>query len=177
MVRVRISESLTRASYLSLFRYLVPLFVLLFPYGSFAGDGCVAATRGTESMHVEKIILQNDFGVSIEVEVLVADSPYERGSGFQHICPEVIDQTMILFRYRDSVSGYFHMDNVHTPLDIGFFDSEGKLIHKQLMQPWTVSNQPLYGPNRPFQFALEAKEGWFQSQSISASRSLLILEH
>ena len=162
---------------MSIFRYLFLLPVIFVPFNIIAAADCVAFTRGTKSMHTETITLQNDFGIAIKVDVLVADSPYERGSGFQHICADVIERTFILFRYGDSVRSSFHMDNVHAPLDIGFFDSEGKLIHKQLMEPWTSTQRPLYGPGKPFQFALEAKDGWFQSQSISASRSRLVLKN
>ena len=141
-----------------------------------AGQACVESTAGTDSMQRGWIRLANDAGAVLSLEVLVADDAFERASGFQHICPEVIGRTLILFHYAREVRASFHMQNVHAPLDIAFFDSRGRVVGVRLMKPYTDDSRPLYGPGGPFRFALEAPAGFFTEQGISTGGSRLILQ-
>ena len=127
-------------------------------------------------MHLETIRVQNDRGIEISLDVLVADDGFERASGFQHICPEVIERTLILFRFPQELSGRFHMQNVHAPLDIAFMGSNGNVESVLLMQTYTQDERPLYGPPGRFQYALEARAGFFQSHAISPQGSRLLLD-
>ncbi|MGB5707532.1 MAG: DUF192 domain-containing protein [Arenicellales bacterium] len=140
---------------------------------SSAQSQCVDATEGLLSMDQEKIALVNDSGQEVSLQVFVADDNYERASGFQHICPRVIDKVLILFRYDVESAGRFHMQNVHAPLDIAFFDADGVLISAMLMQTYTEDFRPLFGPGAPFQFALEARQGFFAEINVSAASSYL----
>ncbi|MBX2867940.1 MAG: DUF192 domain-containing protein [Acidiferrobacterales bacterium] len=139
----------------------------------FAAD-CVPATPGLKSMHQAKITLLNDEGKPLELIVRVADDAYERAAGFQHICPSVIDQTLILFLYPASIEGQFHMQNVHAPLDIVFFDSRGNFLKYQKMETYTETSRPLYGPGKPFQYALEAPVGFFADNNVTGYPSRLM---
>ena len=125
-------------------------------------------------MHGESIRLQNDVGEVLTLDVLVADDAFERASGFQHICPQIIDQTLILFRYPQEVRGRFHMSNVHAPLDIAFIDGQGSVIAVLLMETYTENDRPLYGPDGRYQFALEARAGFFNTMGISPQSSRLL---
>lgn len=136
---------------------------------------CVSTTPGIDAMHPETIRLQNDEGRPVTLDVLVADDGHERASGFQHVCAGVIDETLILFRYPDEVNGRFHMQNVHAPLDIAFFDARGKVLSVKLMETYRGDWKPLYGPARPFQFALEARAGFFAEIGVSPASSFLLL--
>ncbi len=127
-------------------------------------------------MHQEIIRLVNDRGQSRSLSVRVADDPMERASGFQYICPEVIQHTLILFRFPQPIRTSFHMANVRAPLDIAFFDAYGKVVGVQRMQPYTEDHQPLYGPGVEFQYALEAPEGFLSQWGIRTERSRLVLE-
>ncbi len=140
------------------------------------GQTCVESTAGTISMQKGWIRLANDTGRILPLEVLVADDAFERASGFQHICPEVIGRTLILFLYAREVRASFHMQNVHAPLDIAFFDSAGRVVGVRLMETYTDDSRPLYGPGGPFRFALEAPAGFFAERGISTGGSRLILQ-
>lgn len=124
-------------------------------------------------MHTESILLINDLGAPVKLDVLVADDEFERASGFQHICPQVIDAVRILFRYDTLINVQFHMRNVQAPLDIAFFDDKGRLIKSMLMHVYSTASQPLYGPSVPFQYALEASAGWLRSNGLKTSRSFI----
>lgn len=141
-----------------------------------AGQACVESTAGTLSMQRGWIRLANDAGQVLPLEVLIADDAFERASGFQHICPEVIGRTLILFLYSYEVRASFHMQNVHAPLDIAFFDSAGRVVGVRLMKTYTEDSRPLYGPGGPFRFALEAPAGFFAERGISTGGSRLILQ-
>lgn len=128
-------------------------------------------------MHTQALTLINDLGIPVQLTVAVADDDFERASGFQHICPEVIDKVRILFRYHTPIAGKFHMNNVHAPLDIAFFDARGRLITTLLMAVYNDSSQPLYGPDQAFQYALEAPAGWLQDNGLTSNRSFIKFEH
>jgi uncharacterized membrane protein (UPF0127 family) len=149
--------------------------VLLASFGvSQAQTKCVNATMGLSAMQPEQIILVNDAGQHIELSVLVADDNYERASGFQHICPGVVDEVMILFKFPSATFGRFHMQNVYAPLDIAFFDAEGRLIQSLLMETYTENSKPLYSPGKPFQYALEARKDFFKEIGVQTTSSFLL---
>lgn len=148
------------------------LLLLLFAYNTVATE-CAHSTTALESMQQQEITLINDRGDELLLSSLIADSDLERAGGFQHVCPYVIERSLILFVYNAEIGGRFHMRNVHAPLDIAFFDGAGKLIHTESMQVYNALSEPLYGSDRPFQFALEAKQGFFNTHYISTTGSYL----
>ena len=158
------------------YRPLILLAMLMVAPLPSAGQHCVASTDGTASMHRGWIRLANDAGAVLSLEVLVADDGFERASGFQHICPEVIGRTLILFQFDREARARFHMQNVHAPLDIAFFDSAGQVVGVRRMEIHTGSGGPLYGSEGPFRFALEAPAGFFAARGVSTRGSRLILQ-
>ena len=126
-------------------------------------------------MHVEEISLLNDAGKIIKFESHIADNARERAEGYQHICEEVINKTSILFVYSQPVGGRFHMQNVKAPLDIGFFDRAGKLIRTMVMDTYDDGNKRLYHPRQQFQYALEARVGFFKAHMLSAGKARLVV--
>jgi len=92
--------------------------------GSLAGPAqaaqCQLSTPAWQQMHMSTIALLHDSGKTIELRVRIADESSERAAGYQHICPEIIDLSAILFVYEKPQIGYFHMNNVHAQLDMGF---------------------------------------------------------
>lgn len=169
------------------FGYFVPMkkkllirFLLFIGFGfsqaALAQLNCVQQTAGTESMHVETVQLLDADGASLRFEVLVADEGFERAAGFQHICPEVIENTLILFRYKSEIVGRFHMNNVHAPLDIGFFNKDGVLISHFLMETYSSNQKKLYSPEGTFQYALEARPGFFLDNNLLGPSTRLLLD-
>ena len=136
---------------------------------------CREVTEGMRAMHTEDVSLLNDRGKVVVFQSHVADDDTERAAGYQYICANIIEASTILFVYPQPVSARFHMENVEAPLDIGFFDDQGKLFSVMLMQPRDDGDSGLYGPSQPFRYALEASQGFFVEQNLSAGKSRLII--
>ena len=126
-------------------------------------------------MHTEQVSLLNDRGKIVTFQSHVADDDSERAAGYQYICVDIIDASTILFVFPKPILTRFHMQNVEAPLDIGFFDDRGKLFSVLLMQPGDNGSSALYGPSQPFQYALEARQGFFAEQNLSAGKSRLLI--
>ncbi len=139
---------------------------------------CRQSNEGMDSMEVQQISLLNGRGKRFSITAHIADDAAERAAGYQHICPTVIEQTFILFAYQKPIAGKFHMNNVKAPLDIAFFDQKGVLISVQTMLTYDTSgdiSSPLYHPNQPFQFALEARAGFLSENNFTEGLSRLML--
>ena len=137
---------------------------------------CSVSNRGMARMEIARISLLNEQGRRVELESFIADDPLERADGYQYICPRIIARTTILFRYPAPAVGRFHMHNVKAPLAIGFFDEDGVLLQSMLMLPYEDGNEILYGPMQKFQYALEARRGFFEDKGLSVGSSRLLLE-
>ena len=67
------------------------------------------------------------------------------------------------------------MQNVYAPLDIVFFAANGRFLKYLKMETYTLDSQPLYGPGRPFQYALEAPVGFFAKNGVTGFPSQLVV--
>lgn len=149
------------------------LFPLALVYPVLAGfqDSCQNETAAWRKMEVQPAILIGPRNQHLKIQVKVADEEDERRAGFQHICPQTIARLPMLFQFQRSVSVAFHMNNVHAPLDIAFFDENGVLVALQLMQPYrTKAKRPVYPSGRPVRAALEAPQGFFRKNGISTGQ-------
>ena len=140
-----------------------------------AEDGCVKSNDVLAAMQSEEISILNDKGKIIALQSLVADDSAKRAQGYQHICESVIRTTHILFVYTRPSGGGFHMRNVKAPLDIGFFDSSGKLFSVKLMDTYADGNSRVYSPGQAFQYALEGRAGLFSELNMSAGKTRLVI--
>lgn len=131
-------------------------------------EDCKLSTRHWASMHRAVISLHNASGEETKLSVKIADEPGERAAGYQHICPQIIDQSAILFVYPSPQIRSFHMNNVHAELDIGFFDSDGLLLMVTRMKPPLEegSSSNIYSPGRDIKYALETKAGYFADHRL-----------
>lgn len=141
-----------------------------------APEDCGQSLERLSKMQIEEIELLNDSGKIIKFETHIADDSSERAAGYQHICEDVINKTSILFVYSSPIAGQFHMRNVKAPLDIGFFDERGKLIRAMVMHTYDNGNQKIYDPGQQFQYALEARVGFFDEHKLSEGKAWLVLQ-
>jgi uncharacterized membrane protein (UPF0127 family) len=144
------------------------------PPGAAAG-ACVPTTPEWEAMQAGLITLTRDDGTAVQVSVKLADDVRERAAGFQHICPETVNEAPILFVFSKPVRVMFHMQNVHAPLDIGFIDADGRVVDIQYMAVYT--EQPhqkvnrYYRPPAPIAAALETRAGLFATLGVTAGKA------
>ncbi|MGR3913103.1 MAG: DUF192 domain-containing protein [Gammaproteobacteria bacterium] len=155
---------------------LTLLTLLTLPPPLFAQSACRAANPGMANMRIVRIALLDAQRRRVEVRAHIADENFERADGYQHICPAVIRRSAILFRFDAPLATRFHMHNVHAPLDIGFFDARGVLLQSMVMRPYADGAEVLYAPMRKFQYALEARAGFFAEKKLAAGVTRLLLE-
>lgn len=137
---------------------------------------CDSSNHGMARMESARISLLNERGRRVEFESFIADDALERASGYQYICPRIIAHTTILFRFPAPTATRFHMHNVKAPLTIGFFDEDGVLIQSMVMHPYEGGEEILYGPMQKFQYALEARPGFFKEKGLSSGSSRLLID-
>ena len=127
-------------------------------------------------MEIKTVKLRRDDGKVIRIRSRIADSPRERAAGFQHICPEIIQLSSILFVYESPTITSFHMVNVHDSLDIGFFDQDRKLITVLRMTPQKFEDESgrLYSiGSKEFLHALEVRADFFADQGLKPNTTTL----
>lgn len=145
-------------------------------WSSRATADCQPSNVGLQTMTSKTIMLDDGEGQTLNLDTLIADDSHERAMGFQHICAAVIARTTMLFRFPAPIATQFHMHNVKAPLDIGFFATNGSLIATRLMVPYGREAPVYYAPDgQPFQYALEARAGFFAAHGLRAGRSRLLL--
>jgi uncharacterized membrane protein (UPF0127 family) len=94
------------------------------------------------------------------LDVVVADEGQERYQGLRERST-IADHDGMLFVFDAPTRTSFTMSTVPVPLDIGFYDSDGRLVDRLLMKPCADSQSscPLYRSSGPFTYALETLEG------------------
>jgi uncharacterized membrane protein (UPF0127 family) len=113
-------------------------------------------------MQEKTIALVSNRGNNLVLKVKIADQPEEIMAGYQYLCPEVIENSGILFDFGTTVSSRFHMQNVFAPLDIAFFSQEGTLINTATMKPeppGSAGKRTLYRARSPYRYVLETPKG------------------
>ena len=77
---------------------------------------------------------------------------------------ELAPDSGMLFVYLKPQQMSFWMRNTPLPLDIGFFDAEGKL--REIYQLHPFDETPVATHGNKLQFALEMNQGWFKANDI-----------
>lgn len=76
----------------------------------------------------------------------------------------------MLFVYRRPQVMSFYMRNTPLPLDIGFFDPEGRLREHYPLHPF--DENPVRSRDERLQFALEVRQGWFRENQVRPGAAL-----
>lgn len=131
---------------------------------------CRDTTESLSAMAYRELVMIGPGGRSVTLAVRVADDPHERSAGFQHICPEVVENTNIYFEFDRVRRPSFHMRNVWAPLDIAFIDPNGVVMDIQRMEPYVrgATEETYYSPPGKVAGALETRAGYFAAQEITA---------
>lgn len=152
------------------------VFVFLVAADVLADSDCKLATPQWSEMEIRTVILRREDGEVVRIRSRIADSPRERAAGFQHICPEIIQLSSILFVYESPTSSSFHMFNVHDSLDIGYFGQDRKLITVLRMTPQKIGDNSarMYGiGSKEFVYALETRADFFADHGLKPNKTML----
>lgn len=101
----------------------------------------------------------------------IADTPGLRSRGLMGVS-DLGDLDGMLFVFDAEVAADFIMRNTLIPLDIAFFDDDGKEVDRLEMVPCLAEPCPLYGSVGEFRYALEMPAG---TMGESITRQHLIL--
>ena len=95
--------------------------------------------------------------------VAVADTPLLRSQGLMGVTDlSAVDGMLFVFvgeTVTDPVHVAFHMQDTLIPLDIWYFDYDGKLVDMLTMEPCERLPCPTYLASDPFHYALETEVG------------------
>jgi uncharacterized membrane protein (UPF0127 family) len=95
--------------------------------------------------------------------VLVASTPEQRAQGLRQV-EDLEGYDGMLFAYDEPSSATYGMRDTLIPLDIWWFDAEGRLLGSTEMQPCVESNCTSYGSPGPIKWALETPLGQYDFQ-------------
>jgi uncharacterized membrane protein (UPF0127 family) len=102
--------------------------------------------------------------------VVVADSIDERATGLMRRS-DLGPYAGMLFVFDQPTSSSFTMSDVPVPLDIGWYDLQGRPVDRTLMQPCpqrSPAECPVYQSKGPYRYALETLGGDLPSGAIGA---------
>jgi len=95
------------------------------------------------------------------MRLLVASTEHQRVQGLRDV-RSLAPYDGMIFVYGSDTSARFTMANTPLPLDISFFDADGKPVDQTRMTPCptgTDATCPVYASSRRFRFALERAAG------------------
>jgi uncharacterized membrane protein (UPF0127 family) len=95
------------------------------------------------------------------LRVLVATTEVQRVQGLRDV-QSLAPYDGMIFVYESDTSARFTMANTPLPLDISFFDADGKPVDQQRMTPCptgTDATCPIYASTHRFRYALERAAG------------------
>ena len=133
----------------SIFRYILLATVLL--------AGC--DDRGLVAIQVD----------NVAARVVLATTPEARQTGLMHRQQMDWDEGLLMVFPRDELIAIW-MRNTLIPLDVGFFDREGRLLNWISMQ--TDGGRAIHRSRGLARYALEMNLGWFKQQGIDAGARL-----
>jgi uncharacterized membrane protein (UPF0127 family) len=103
------------------------------------------------------------------IRVEIAATPAARQKGLMHRESLERDEGMLFVYPRAGMLGIW-MRNTLIPLDVGFFDPQGRLLNWISMQP--DGGRTVYRSRGLALYALEMNRGWFERQGIGQGARL-----
>jgi uncharacterized protein len=115
---------------------------------------------------------------TIRMQVELAEREDQRSYGLMDRC-ELAEDSGMLFLYpepQDSSSGFW-MYRTRIPLDIAFFNQEGRIVSILSMEPCQSPDPKwctVYAPGHSYVGALEANYGFFAARGIRTGDKILV---
>ncbi len=116
------------------------------------------------------LVLRSPQGTDTTLQVELADSKAERTYGLMN---RVVVKNGMLFVFPESTPVAFWMKNTLAPLDIAYFDANGKYVSSVAMDPCRIDPCPLYPSAAPALYALEMPRGFFDQYPVAKDWSII----
>ncbi len=141
-----------------------------------ATDSSVAGVLPDGFTTVTAVITDAD-GAVCEVCLWLADTGAERAQGLMGVT-DLGDAAGMLFRFDDVTQSSFYMFQTPTPLSIAWFGDDGAWVGTAEMEPCLdtpAGDCPLYAPEAPYRFALEAFAGGLEPLGVGPGSTLEVV--
>lgn len=136
--------------------FVVLLLVLLFAGLFLPSVGTVPMDDSGTATDAPTVRLQDPSGTVLSLPVELATTPEEQSIGLMH---RPVVTTGMLFVFGDEQPRAFWMKNTLVPLDISYFDAEGKWVSSARMEPCIADPCGTYPSAGPATYALELPAG------------------
>lgn len=145
-------------------------------------SACMAATSsvttlplppGQQRLPVEIIQLASPEGNIVSIEVEIAKTAQQQRTGLMNRKELASDHGM-LFVFEQEEPLEFWMKNTLIPLDILYFDTDGRFVSSVTMVPCTETVCPTYPSDGPARYALEIPAGEMENRGIGTGWTLLL---
>jgi uncharacterized membrane protein (UPF0127 family) len=103
---------------------------------------------------------------SASLQVEIADTPDERAEGLMGRASLGADAGMA-FLWDEPIEARFWMKDPLIPLQVAFWDADGRIVGLIEMTPCEADACPTYGPDESFVGAVEANTGWFTAHGVA----------
>jgi uncharacterized protein len=123
--------------------------------------GCAARADLAE------LTLRGPEGDQADVRVEIADDPDERARGLM-FRDHLADDEGMLFIFEREMPVSFWMKNTLIPLDIAFFDTDGRFVSAQTMTPCEADPCASYASGGPAAYALEMSAGFLERAGVGS---------
>lgn len=115
---------------------------------------------------VEAVASDTYFSIPIKgsipyLQLALTDGERSQGLMFRDTLPE--DHGM-LFLFKNSGKQSFWMRNTRIPLDLAYFDAQGKLLEIHSLYPY--DENAVYSHSKEVLIAVEMNQGWFSRKNI-----------
>jgi uncharacterized membrane protein (UPF0127 family) len=133
---------------------------------------CQPDTRNTSGSNTAAVGRETYFpiaigGATLQLQLALTPAEQQRGLMFREALPEGHG---MLFLFERPERRSFWMRNTQIPLDIGYFDSDGRLREVYKLFPFDENTVP--SASHEILIAVETNRGWFQAHEVAPGATI-----
>ncbi len=127
------------------------------------------------ALRSQDVTLQGPSGETITIHAELAVTPAEQEIGLMH--RTALDPSAgMLFIFPESRVLSFWMKNTLIPLDVIFFDADGKFVSVSTMEPCTADPCMTYASAGSAMYALEVNKGFAEENKVGEGWRIVVKE-
>jgi len=123
-------------------------------------------TRAFGNMPVGTVDIRNDMGEVVTLSVHIAETNDARQSGFRGVGTQVVNDSVVLYRYLRNTTVSHNTEKVRAPLDMAFFDENGEILNVVRAEA-DSSTRHSAGARVQYRYILASGAGFLERNNIS----------